>query len=376
MIKSIYSLISGSTAHSVTLIILLCTTSLGGQVLKDPAAVDMIKSGIDNIYNLEFDEAEQVHAKLEESYPGHPVNLLFNGMMTYWKNYPLLPGSADRSSFESDLRTCIQLCEQDEYGPEYDAEITLANICARGLLLLFHADNDMSMNVIPLAIGTYKYVMRSFDLVSSYADFYYFTGLYNYYREAYPRFHPVYRPLVALFPSGDEVKGLTELARAAENSIFLRAESYFILSWIYNGFENDFFKSFIYSRILNDNYPENLLFKALHIRNLLLIKNYDEAELIIDANGETNKNDFYQGQLLVLKGILQEKKYRNYILAKQLYEEGINALTPIGSYADDYIAYAYFGLSRISERNGDKTGKRVYRKKGNDLADYKNVNFD
>jgi hypothetical protein len=355
---------------------LLCPATLGGQVLKDRATMDMIKAGIDNIYKLEFSRAEEVHAKLEAAFPGHPVNLLFNGMMKYWKNYPLIPGSEGRASFEADLRNCIQLCEREEYPPEYEPEITLANICARGLLLLFYADNDLSMSVIPLAVGTYRYVMRSFELASTYADFYYFTGLYNYYREAYPRIYPIYRALVSPFPRGNEVKGLTELSKAAESAIFLSAESYFVLSWIYNGYQNDFFKSSIYSKILSDRYPENLLFRALNIRNLLLLKIYDEAEAFIQKWGNNNPNHFYNGQLLVFKGILQEKKYKNYPLATQYYNEAITALAPIGSYADEYTAYAYFGLSRISSKTGDRTGQRVYRKKANDLADFRNVNFD
>ena len=362
--------------YSVLMAFMAVTTGSQGQVLRNVAAQDMIKSGIDNIYNLDFESAEKIHLKLESMYPGHPVNLLFRGMMTYWEEYPLLPGSAGRTSFESDLRTCIQLCEEEEFAPDYEAEITLANICARGLLLLFYADNDMSMNVIPLAVGSYKYVMRSFDLASSYSDFYYFTGLYNYYREAYPRIHPVYRALAALFPRGDEKKGLTELARAAESSIFLRAESYYFLSWIYNGYENDFLKSALYGKILNDRYPANLLYRALHIRNLLLLKRYGEAEEIIEKSGHQSGNNFYDAQLKVFNGILQEKKYRNYPLAKQLYEDGISELALIGSYANEYTAYAYFGLSRISSLTGDRTGQRVYRKKGNDLADFKNVNFD
>ncbi len=351
------------------------TTVIHGQVLQNRAAQDMIKSGIDNIYNLEFETAERVHSRLEAMYPGHPVILLFNGMMTYWKNYPLVPGSEGRTSFEADLRNCIQLCEREEYPPEYEAEITLANICARGLLLLFYSDNDMSMSVIPLAVGTYKYVMRSFELASAYADFYYFTGLYNYYREAYPRFYPVYRALAAPFPRGDEVKGLTELAKAAESAIFLSAESYFILSWIYNGYANDFIKSALYSKILAGRYPENLLFRAYHIRNLLLLKRYNEAEEIISSTGKTD-NRFFNAQLMVFNGILQEKKYRNYTRARELYEEGIGDLVLIGSYANEFAAYAYYGLSRISDFTGYKTGKRIYRKKGNDLADFKKVNFD
>lgn len=356
--------------------ILAVTSGVQGQVLNNPVAQDMIKSGIDNIYTLDFESAEKIHLKLESMYPGHPVNLLFRGMMTYWENYPLLPGSAGRTSFESDLRTCIKLCEEEEFAPDYEAEITLANICARGLLLLFYADNDMSMNVIPLAIGTYKYVRRSFELASVYSDFYYFTGLYNYYREAYPRIYPIYRALVAPFPRGNEIRGLTEISRAAESAIFLSAESYFVLSWIYNGYANDFIKSALYSKILAGRYPDNLLFRAMHIRNLLLLKRYGEAEEIIEKNSQQSGNNFYDAQLKVFNGILQEKKYRNYPLAKQLYEDGISELTPIGSYANEYTAYAYFGLSRISSMTGDRTGHRVYRKKGNDLTDFKNVNFD
>ena len=142
---------------------------------------------------------------------------------------------------------------------------------------------------------------------------------FNYYREVYPRIYPVYKALVAPFPRGNETKGLAELARAAESSLFLRAESYFILSWIYNGYANDFIKSALYSKILAGRYPENLLFRASHIRNLLLLKRYNEAEEIMSSTGKTG-NRFFNAQLLVFNGIVQEKKYRNYTRARELYE--------------------------------------------------------
>ncbi|MGA1977455.1 MAG: hypothetical protein ABSG89_06310 [Bacteroidales bacterium] len=91
---------------------------------------------------------------------------------------------------------------------------------------MFYADNDLIMEVIPLTTGTYQYLMRSFDFTSACTDLNYFTGLYNYYREAYPNAYLEYKPLAFLFPDGDMEIGLKQLQTAAINSVVLRAESY------------------------------------------------------------------------------------------------------------------------------------------------------
>lgn len=328
------------------------------------------------MYNLEFSKASGIYSEVEKLYPGHPVNYLLKGIYSYWKNYPMLSTSMARESFENDLKKCIDLSSEKQYSEKYEAESLLTNVCARGLLLLYYNENDLSMKVIPLATGTFKYIMRSFDFTSSFADFYYMTGIYNYYREAYPKMNPVYKPLASLFPPGDIVKGLTELVKAAELSIFLKAESYSLLTYIYTGFENDYIKALLYSRTLTEKYPANPYFKALHIKNMLLIKEYDKAENIVRSSAKKSGNAFFDTQLLIFNGILQEKKYRNYDLAQKYYEDGINAITFAGDYGNEYAAYAYLGLSRICDINGDKTGKKTYRKKGNDLIEFRKVTFD
>lgn len=361
---------------TLAIALLTGTSAINSQILGDQAAVTLINSGIDDLYNLQFDRAEDIYDRLEQSYPGHPVNYLFRGLITYWKNYPLHSISPDRSIYEEDLRRCIQLSEQKPYSSEYEAESLLANICARGLLLLFYSDNDLIVNVIPLVTGSYKYLLRSFDFVYSYSDFYYFTGIYNYYREAYPRIHPGYRALASLFPPGDMIKGLNELKKASESSIFLKAESYIFLSWLYTSYENNYLQASKYSEILSNMYPENQYFRVLHVKNLLLIKRYDDAENILNGSYPNSRNVYCDAQLMIFKGILQEKKYKNYQTAKLMYEDGISSISPFGSYGEEFCGYAYLGLSRISEHYGDKTGKQVYRRKGNALIDYKKINFD
>jgi hypothetical protein len=359
----------------IAFFLFLSTSVVHGQILKDTSSVRLIKKGIGCIYNFQFKEANEVHNIIHKLYPGSPVPFLLKGMLIYWENYPLLPASAARVIFEEELRECIEICEKRSY-PADEAEYLLTNLCARGLLLLFYSDNDLNLELFPLASSTYKYIRRSFDFTSVYTDFYYFTGLYNYTREVYPETYPIYRPLAILFPKGDKLKGIKDLQKAAENSILLRAESLSFLSEIFLRFESNHQQATYYIKTLNELYPGNLNYKEEYIKNLLLIKNYDEAEKIILSSESKRDNPFFIAQLKIFKGIIMEKKYRDYKQARELYIEGVKEITLFGKYGDEFAAYAYFGLSRISEVNGDKNYTKLYRKLANELADLKKVNFD
>jgi hypothetical protein len=348
---------------------------LQAQILKDTATFNMICRGVDYIYNLQSKQAGEIYTKISARYPGHPMTFVYRGLMTYWNNYPLLPSSPSRSSFEKDMLQAITLCEEKDYRG-HEAEYLLINIGARGMLLLFYADNGLSRDVFSMASSTYQYVKQSFHYTQTYADFYFITGLYRYYREAYPEAHPIYKPLALLFPKGDKVLGLKDLQQAARNAIVLKAEAYSFLAGIYISFENNFQQASFYSKALHELYPQNPQYLAVSIKNLMLTKDYGEAEDLIRANRARYANPYFQAQLSIFNGILAEKKYRNYTTAQNFYFKGINEITPFGEFGDEYKAYAYFGLSRISEAKGDKQNMKSYRKKALELAAYKNVNFD
>lgn len=364
--------------YLLNIIAIICFgfSGLNSQILQDTAVVRRINEGLDAMYNLEFNEAESIFNSIYSLYPDHPVSYLLRGINAYWKYYPLVTDSPARSIFEDNLRHCIRFSEEKPYSEKFEAESILTNICARAILALFYADNGLVLNVIPLVSGTYRYLRKSFELVSYYSDFYFFTGIYNYYREAYPRVHPVYKTLASLFPPGDMTKGLRELGIAAEKSIFLKAEAYSILSWIYTGFENNYLNASVYSGILINRYPANMYFRSMHIKNLLLLKKYDKAEEIIRKQENTASESFFDGQLMVFNAILQEKKYKNYSLAGDLYEKGINILSQLGEFGNEYCAYAYFGLSRVCEYSGNKTCRKSYRRKAEELATFKRISFD
>jgi hypothetical protein len=357
------------------LLFFLGFASVNAQILRDTGTLNMVKKNVDFIYNLQFNNAHEVYTKIVRVYPQHPIVFLLRGIMTYWENYPMLYTSLSRASFEEDMFQCIRLSESNK-NPDYEAEYLLANLCARGMLLMFYDDNDLIMEVLPLTTSTYKHLKRAFDLTTICSDLLYFTGGYNYYREAYPRAYPVYKPFLMFFPSGNTELGIKELQKACANSFVLKAESYSLLSSIYLNFENKYPESLYYYRILHYQYPDNELFVNMYVKNLLLVKQYNEAERLILSSHDSKGNKFYQAQSMILNGILLEKKYHDYKQAQQNYTSGIRIISSFGKYGNAFAAYAYFGLSRISGFNGETHTKKIYRKEAMKLTDFKNINFD
>ena len=355
--------------------VFLGTNTTNAQLFQDSTTMNLIKKNIDCIYNMEFTNANEIFLKIRKSYPGHPVMFLLKGLHTYWKNYPLLNTNPAHIQFEEDLRQCIRLSEKNRI-PAYEAEYLLNNLCARGMLLEYYNDNKLTLDVIPLATGTYSNLRKSFALTNSSVDLKYYTGVYNYYREAYPNVFPVYKPLALLFPSGNIHTGLKDLQDAAISGIVLRAESYYLLACIYLSFENKYQKAIGYCKSLNTLYPDNVLYLSMYIKNLLLLKHYDEAEKLIVRSQKETENKFFRAQLFIFNGILQEKKYHDLNQAQYSYHTGVSRIILFGSYGNECAAFGYFGLSRISELKGEKNNSTKFREKAMKLSAFKNINFD
>lgn len=348
----------------------------GGQVLQDTQTIDMIRNGVRCIYNYEFEQASVVSVYLEKKYPNHTVTYLFRGMTMYWQYFPILPGTPEAEQYETCLGKGMEVAEQNLKDNEIVAENLLSALGSIGLLLLYYSDNGMSGKVFSMATKAYQWVMRSFDFTHSYKDFYFFTGLYNYYREAYANAHPIYKPLLVFFPHGSTNIGLRQLKSAADSSIFMKAEAVNFLSGIYMSFENNPARALLYSRKLRDAYPQNPQFKAGYIRDLLVIGKYGEAESLLKSMANSSLNSFHQAQADVFRGIIMEKRYQNLKTAESFYLSGIDKIAPYGTIGNEFSAYGHYGLSRIYQSAGNMKLSRQYRKEARDLSAFDHINFD
>jgi hypothetical protein len=358
----------------ISLLFYLNLDKNNAQILSDTSSFKIIEMCTDDIYNFHFNEANDKCTLLSIKYPGHSAIRLLHGMIIYWENYPMLAKSSYEKAYLDDMHKAISLSEK-KGAPENEAEYLLINICARGMLLQYYSDIDNTSEIFSLAKSTYPFIRKAFKFTSSYYDFNFFTGLYNYYREAYPDAYPVYKAFAFLFPRGNKVEGIQAMKIASKHSLFLKAESYSFLAWISANFEHDFQQAANFSKMLNELYPDNPEYLSEYIRNLLLTKQYGEAEKFINSTIKEINNPFFLGVFEIFYGILQEKEYHNIELAQLFYEKGITDISPFSSYGNEYAAYAYFGLSRISESIGDKRSRKTYHKKADDLAVFKNIDF-
>jgi hypothetical protein len=78
---------------------------------------------------------------------------------------------------------------------------------------------------------------------------------------------------------------------------------------------------------------------------------------------------------MILNAILAEKN-NDLKRAEEDYRNGIKIISEFKKYGDQYSAYAYFGLSRISASRKDSHNQRVFRRRALDLTDFDHVNFN
>ena len=372
-----YSIRSGNKVKAAFFltILLILSRPAGAQILADTATLSLIRKDVNLIYNFRPDSARLLYEEIAERYSDHPISYILRGLMVYWGNYPLLPSSEIHEEFVKEMGKAIELTESTE-DPSLEAEYLLSNLCARGMLLMFYSDNDMTSEIIPLTVKTYTNVRKSFDYTSSCPDLYYFTGLYNYYREAYPDEYPVYKSLAILFPKGSKTKGIEDLRKCENLSFILSPEASYLLSWIFLNFENNNSSALECNKSIVAKYPRNYMYRAFLIKNLLLMKNYNEAESLIPGLSEDIDNAFFKGQVCIFRGIIEEKKYREAVKAFEHYNKGIELLSLTGNYGNEYLSYGYAGLSRICEKKGEHHSAKIYREKARKLSEFKKVNFD
>ncbi len=226
---------------SILFILLLCSFTIrpakAADLINDTASLDKVRIGLNHVYNCDFVEAENTLVYLRKSYPFHPVTSFFEGLIYYWKFYPLIPGNPGAADFEEVMEETWQRSRLlKEEGNE--TEGVFFELMSRSFIVMYYADNGHSSKAISHLGKIYRDIMTSFDLQEEFNEFYFITGLYNYYREAYPEAHPVYKPAAMFFRKGDKARGLEMLRYAADETNFMKVEAALFLSLIYINFEN------------------------------------------------------------------------------------------------------------------------------------------
>ena len=340
--------------------IFIFSRAIGQQLIlqKEPVKSKLFECFF-HIYNSDTISFPEAASALEEAIPDHPANDLLIALSIYWAKYPLNLNGSDLERMKASLSVTIDKCHDLLDENEDNFEVKYLDMIAHAMMALNYSRNHQYFRAAAAAKKAYNYFRDGFELMDDYKEFYFSSGLYSYYREKYPEVYPIYKTIIWLFKSGDKEEGLRLLKLAVEESFFARPEAAHYSGHILLRYKMRPEEALKYAKILAEEYPKNLFFKANYIENLLFLGQYDEAAMALD-NFPYSSHAYYRMAKTVFKAIISESEFQ-YELAETLYNKSLElSRLGVNEEIDNLKNLAYCGLARLSLLLNDQDKAKQY----------------
>lgn len=342
--------------------------SANSQILSDAATKQLLVQGLEKLYNNQFSESAAIFSKVKAKYANHPANHLLAAMQLQMQ-YPTFESDSKlKARYVTHLQDCIATAMPQLNVPALASEAKFFLLSAHGYLALAHNYEKEALKAANEARKAYGFLKDGFELKEANPEFYFTTGLYNFYMIQYPITHPAIKPVMVFFSGGDKKLGLQQLDICVKNAVFTRTEATFYLINVLIKYENSPARALNYSKILHEKYPNNTNFSMRHTEALVLLGKFEEATPLIQ-NLRKNTNRVYQIAANTFDGLTQEKDVKDDKKAAAFYNAAL-ALPFDERYTVNYHAMAYAGLARIAIRAKNVKLARQYYIKCNNIAEY------
>ena len=265
---------------SVALLILLSTQSGLSQWIDDPQYDRLVKQGVAEIYNLEFDSADRTFREVVNRWPSHPSGYFFRAMVDWWRITIEPENRSFEAAFSNKLEHVIEMCDRKlDSNPDDVTSLFFKGgaIGFRGRRRVTHEEWLTAANDGRIAIPI---VQHLFQLDPSNYDVLLGIGIYNYYAEVLPREYPLIKPIAILFPKGNRALGIAQLMIASEKAKYAWAEATYFLLQIYYGYEKDYAKALGLAEKLSRSYPRNSVFRRFIGRCDISLSRWTESQQV------------------------------------------------------------------------------------------------
>ena len=313
---------------AVCLITSSVPTPLRAEITLPPDVMHYATVGINGVYSLDFETAQQNIQKVFALYPDHPFAHFGNAMIA-WSRYEYEFETSDdkqRKVFEKILDDSIDGIKRWTKQYPKDANGYMGLGALYGLRALFNMRNRNWITSYFAGRKAISNLEKSLEMDPTYYDAYFGLGVYEYYAGTLPSVIKVLAKVVAI--KGDAQEGVDFLNLSREKAHFTADSSKLILIEVQNKRNTPFYapeKSLQYIRELTQKFPNNPLMHYVEVICLYETKNWDEvaaqAQHFLDLIG---KDPFY-------KDIYIPRAYTalataqmaqgNFERARQLFEE-------------------------------------------------------
>ncbi len=341
-------------------------------LMQDEAMVQRVKLGIDAMYNFEFENSARIFAELKPRYGQHPAYPMVKALQLSWQYMPVQHYPQQYEQYKALINEGIMyaenMLEQNNEAPE----AIFFNLSLYSMQALHEAEEKEYLKSVGSARKAYAHMRKGFDLKENHPEFYFTTGLYNYYRVQYPASYPVYKPFMAFFSEGDKELGLSQLAKARREALFTGVEAAVFLSSILLRYEAKPQLAIPVAEKLHLQYPANNMFRVLYTEALLAAGKFKQAQPHV-AYLHTLTSPFYKLCANLYTGMLQELNFKDDVKAKAYYEKALSFRKSDDRHSDNYTGLIYGGLGRIALRKGNTSEAKFHYKKATELCKYATV---
>jgi tetratricopeptide (TPR) repeat protein len=269
--------------HVRAIVALCCLVpyAYGGTAESDSARFDeLTRQGIEQVYNLEFEQADETFEELVRLRPQHPAGHFFLAMVQWWRILIDIENTEYDESFFAKLDHVIDLC--DEMLEKNDRDVT-ALFFKGGALgfkgrLEFHRDDwlaaaNAGRKALPIVQDASAADPGNYDIFLG-------TGIYNYYAAVIPEQYPFVKPLLLFIPGGDRQKGIQQLTIAAEKGKYASVEATYFLMQLNYLYEKDYRKALQLAMSLHARFPNNMLFHRYVGRCYVSLNDWENATAV------------------------------------------------------------------------------------------------
>jgi tetratricopeptide (TPR) repeat protein len=343
---------------SVLFMLLLIAPSVWAQVSNDTLFEAAIHRGIENVYNLEFEEAEAEFAALVALQPHHPAGPFFRAMVKWWRIMVDLENRQYDEEYYATLESVVAMCDSMLELNEHDVNALFFKGGALGFegRLRFHRDDwlaaaNAGRKALPLVRQASSADPKNYDIFLG-------TGIYNYYAEVIPDEYPVVKPLLLFIPSGDKNKGIRELTIASERGRYASIEATYFLMQIYYMFERDYVQALRLAERLHARFPANMVFHRYVGRCHVVMGNYQRAEetfreiLEKVRNGTRGYTATFEREAAYYLGFCAMQMQRPEEALRFLYRCDELCRTPDAREASGFMAMANLKIGMVYDLQG------------------------
>jgi tetratricopeptide (TPR) repeat protein len=338
----------------------------------------LISKGINQIYNIKFNEAERTFRGVMADYPNHPAGRFFLAMIDWWKILLDFDNEKNDDLFFAKLEDVIYQCDKILEKDPNNVDALFFKGGAIGFRGRLRANRDSwikaaddGREALPLINHAYKLDPNNKDIELGF-------GIYNYYAAVIPEKYPFVKPLMIFFPNGDRAKGIGQFTDAAYNGKYARIESRYFLVQLYYQFEENMNKAEEFADLLCHDFPDNPQFERylgrINVRQgdmrkaqSLFRDVYDKCNKNFTGYGLNAKREsaYYLGYYLKLRDQLDSAitYFKECEKISQKIDKGENS---------GFLINAILYLGNLYDQKNQRDQAIAYYKQLLDLRDYSN----